>query len=203
MFHYAPERSDKMSLIKTAVFGVLSVLFLITFILGLSMNSQGSVEKYNTLIAADEAGGDVETALNDLRSHIYSHMNSEIGGGENSIYPPIQLSGTYKRLVEAEEARVEKANEDLYAKAQDYCEATGSQGFSGRNRVDCINKYVDNNGTEARPIDDSFYKYDFVAPRWSPDIAGVSLVLLIIFSLLTFYNAVNYLRIRHMVHMGN
>jgi len=195
-------RIQHKELSKVAVFGAVAVLSAFLFVVGLVSNGNGAVERYNTLIAVDKAGGDVETALNDLRSYIYGHMNTEIGG-ENSIYPPIQLSGTYDRLVAAEQERVDSANDNLYAEAQAYCEATSPQGFSGSNRLSCINKYIDDNGAEIQQIDDSFYKYDFVAPRWSPDLAGFSLVGLIVFGLLALFHLFLYLRTKHIVHIGN
>ena len=125
-------------------------------------------------------------------------MNTEIGG-PNGIYPPIQLKGTYDRLVAAEEARVKAANDNLYSEAQAFCEQTGNQGFSGGNRLDCINEYIDKNGAKPQEIDGSLYKYDFVAPRWSPDLAGFSLIAAILFSVLTFFYVVMYFRMKHLV----
>lgn len=151
-------------------------LFALLFVFGLVQNSRGAVERYDRLIAADQAGGDVESALNELRSYVYTHMNAEVGKPDG-IYPPIQLSGTYGRLVAAEEARVQDLNGELYSEAQTYCETSGPQGFSGGTRLECINAFVDERGAKAQPIDESFYTYDFVSPRWSPDFAGISLLL--------------------------
>lgn len=189
-------------LAKAAVFGLLSGVFVFFFVLGLVNNGNGAVERYDTLIAVDKAGGDVNIALDDLRTFIYGHMNTEIGG-THSIYPPIQLSGTYERLVSAEETRVESINDNLYAEAQSYCERTSPEGFSGRNRLQCINKYIDDKGAKVFAIDDSFYKYDFVAPRWSPDLAGFSLLAFIVSAVLTLFNLFMYIRTKHIVHMGN
>lgn len=195
-------RSDHRLVKKIAVFGMLTIVSGALFVFGLVQNGNGAVERYEVLIAVDQAGGDVEGALNELRSYIYSHMNSEIGG-PNGIYPPIQLSGTYDRLVAAEEKRVEQTNDDLYSEAQSFCEVNGSQGFSGSNRLDCINAYVDENGAKAAPIDESFYKYDFVAPRWSADLAGFSLLFFAVFAFLTSLYGFMYLHTRHLVRSGN
>ncbi len=195
-------RTLHKELIKSLVFGLLSAIFATTFVVGLVRNSNGAVERYNTLIAVDKAGGDVETALNDLRSYIYGHMNTEIGG-PNSIYPPIQLSGTYDRLVANEKTRVDNANDNLYKEAQVYCEKNSPHGFSGRNRIDCINAYIDKNGAKVASIDDSLYKYDFVAPRWSPDVAGLSLLALIVSGTATTFNLFMYLRTKHFVNLSN
>ncbi len=188
-------------IIRLGVFGGLTLSSAALFVTGMISNGNGAVGRYNTLKAADEAGGDVNAALNDLRSYIYSHMNTEIGG-DNGIYPPIQLSGTYGRLVAAEEKRVKDINDNLYTEAQAYCEATGNQGFSGRNRLDCINAYIDQNGAKPQEIQDAFYKYDFVAPRWSPDMAGFSLLGLIIFGCITLISLLAHLRTRRFIHLS-
>jgi len=195
-------RTDHRSIARVAIFSASSIGSAGLFVLGMIRNGNGAVQKYEALLAADAAGGDVDAALTDLRGYIYAHMNTEIGG-PNGIYPPIQLSGTFSRLTAAEEQRVKEANDNLYAEAQSYCEATGNQGFSGRNRLDCINEYIDKNGAKPREIEDAFYKYDFVAPMWSPDLAGFSFIGLIIFGLMTFFSLIGFLRTRHFVCAAN
>jgi hypothetical protein len=196
------QHAERNNLIKIAAFGTATAASGALFVTSMIQNGKGAVERYDTLQAVDAAGGDVEAALTELRSFIYAHMNTEIGGS-NSIYPPIQLKGTYDRLVAAEAQRVKDINDNLYSEAQAYCETTGNQGFSGSNRLDCINQYVDNNGAKPQQIEDSLYKYDFVAPRWSPDVAGFSLLAFIIFGLITLWFIAAHFRTRHIVHMAN
>lgn len=193
---------DQRALVRI---GVLSGIFIASgglFVTGMIQNGSGAVERFEALKAVDQAGGDVDEALNNLRSYIYSHMNTEIGG-PNGIYPPIQLKGTYDRLVAAEEKRVNDTNSNLIVEAKDFCEANGPAGFSGRNRVECINAYVDEKGAQLQPVNESFYKYDFVAPRWSPDLAGFSLLALIISGSILLLAVGSYIRTRHFVHMAN
>jgi len=178
---------------RAAVLGALAIVFGCLTFFGLWMNGNGAVERYNALIATDTAGGDVERSLRELRTYIYSHMNSEIGG-PNGIYPPIQLKGTYDRLLAAEEKRVETTNANLYSDAQSYCEQNGSQSFSGGGRLECIDAYVDRNGAQSSPVDDALYKFDFVAPRWSPDLAGFSMLLFGATALLSLFF---FFRYRH------
>ena len=195
-------RSDRKSMYKIIVFGILTVISIFLFFTGMISNGNGAVQRFNALNAVDQAGGDVEKALKELRSFIYSHMNTEIGGA-NGIYPPIQLKGTYERLVASEEARVKDANDLLYPEAQAFCEANGNQGFSGRNRTECIAEYIEKNGTKAQEVEEAYYKYDFTAPRWSPDLAGYSLIASIIFGFITLVSVLMYLRTKHAVHIAN
>lgn len=189
---------EKRSLLLLAVFGVLTVFFVILSVVGLTLNSNGAKDRYDALIAVDQAGGDVETALNELRVYIYSHMNTQIGS-ELGIRPPIQLKGTYERLVAAEEERVRVANEKVYEEAQAYCEARNPAGSLQSGRVPCVEEYLDINSVEASVIEDDFYKFDFVPPRWSPDLAGISILLAGVFGLLFSIDLILYFRTRRMI----
>lgn len=193
---------EKRALTKVAVFGLLTVVSIALSVYGLMLNSRGAVERFETLKSVDEAGGDVETALNDLRSYIYRHMNSRVGS-DLGIKPPIQLKFTYERLVAAEEERVSKTNEALNPEAIAYCEATNPVGLSGRHRIDCIEKYVDEKGAKSQVISDDLYKFDFVPPRWSPDLAGFSIVASVIFGVLFAVHVYLYYRARSDVHYAN
>jgi len=86
--------------------------------------------------------------------------------------------------VATEKARVEAANGNIYTTAQAECEKQFPAGVSGSGRIGCIEQYVSNNGVAENPIPDALYKFDFVSPRWSPDAAGISLLLGGVFFLL-------------------
>ncbi len=150
-------------------------------VIALRNNNLKMVELRQAVYAADEKNGDVEGMLNKLRSYVYAHMNTNLSTGSDSVYPPIQLKYTYQRLQEAEKARVQQASSTVYSEAQAYCEQQNSTDFSGRNRVPCIEQYVSEHGAaKAKLIPDAMYKFDFVSPSWSPDLAGFSLALAIV-----------------------
>jgi len=139
----------------------------------------------NEVFTADKQNGNVEAALKNLQQFVYAHMNTNLDSG-SSVYPPIQLKYTYDRLVQAEKDRVSAANSQIYTDAQTYCQQQIPTGFSGRGRVPCIDDYVTSHGTTAQTIPASLYEFDFVSPHWTPDLAGWSLVVTIIFSALFF-----------------
>ncbi|HSX33108.1 MAG TPA: hypothetical protein VLF91_02100 [Candidatus Saccharimonadales bacterium] len=128
---------------------------------------------------ADQQNGNVEAALQALRSYVGRHMNTSLATSDG-VYPPIQLKYTYQRLQQAEAARVQAVNSQIYTQAQKLCEAQYPTGFSGGVRVPCIDDYVQQHGTTAQPIAQDMYKFDFVSPRWSPDLAGWALALTIL-----------------------
>lgn len=159
---------------------VFLVLFLISAgasIIALRHNNQTMINLRGDLYVADKNNGDVEAALNNLRSYIYGHMNTNLSSGGNTIKPPIQLKYTYERLQAAEKARAGTSNSQLYTDAENYCQRQNSVDFSGRNRVPCVTAYVTSHDNKAKPIPAGLYQFDFVSPTWSPDFAGWSLVL--------------------------
>jgi hypothetical protein len=111
-------------------------------------------------------------------------MNASLDTGPGGIYPPIQLKYQYQRLVQAEKARVDAANSKLYTEAQNYCE----QQVTSRktiDRVPCIQDYLASRPTVTeQTVPDALYKFDFVSPIWSPDLAGWFLISTLLLALI-------------------
>ncbi len=144
-------------------------------LLALRQNNLTALRLRDRALKVDEQNGDIETALRDLREYTYAHMNARLSS-DSGIYPPVQLKFRYERLVAAEKERVNGANAGVYQEAQASCEARFPEGLSGRNRIPCIQEYVDSHGAaKEQAIPDALYKFDFVSPSWSPDLAGWAL----------------------------
>lgn len=152
-------------------------------IVALRNNNLTAIRLRNQLYTVDQKDGNVAAALNTLRQYVYSHMNTNLASGPNSIYPPIQLKYTYQRLEAAEQAAVNAENSQIYTDAENYCQQLIPNGFSGRGRVPCIETYVTSHGT-TQSIPPALYEFDFISPFWSPDLAGWSVVASLIFLLL-------------------
>jgi hypothetical protein len=163
----------------------LTIVFSVIAALALRQNNLTAIKLRDHVLQVDKDNGAVDTALNQLRTYIYNHMNANLDTG-TSVYPPIQLKYRYDRLVAAEQDRVNKLSGNVYSEAQKYCEQQNSKDFSGRNRVPCIQEYVTSHGgVQPNPIPDALYKFDFVSPIWSPDLAGFSLLIAGFFAMLT------------------
>lgn len=184
-YNSAMDRSDKRFLrrigktvqaVPIALLVILLSISVAVSALSLRSNNQTMSELRQAVFVADEQGGDIEAALRELREYVYAHMNTNLEIGDNSVYPPIQLKYTYERLVQAEQAKVAINNEEIYTAAQRHCEQLHPGSFSGGPRVPCIQEYIEQHGVKTAPIPDSLYKFDFVSPAWSPDLAGWSLV---------------------------
>ncbi len=151
---------------------VLIVISAGTMAYALRQNNLTALRLRDKVLQTDEQNGDVEAALKSLREYVYAHMNTNLASGPSAIRPPIQLKYRYERLMSAEKERVSKQNEKIYTDAQATCESSYPKGLSGSGRIPCIQDYVSKHGVTEQPIEDSLYKFDFVSPRWSPDLAG-------------------------------
>jgi len=96
----------------------------------------------DAVYSADKTNADTKQPLKNLQNYVTAHMNTNLSSGPNAPYPPIQLKYTYERLVKSNGTAVADANNKIYSEAQKYCEQQNSTDFSGRNRVPCIEQYV-------------------------------------------------------------
>ncbi len=146
-------------------------------VMALRNNNVTALRLRDTVNQVDKDNGDVETALRNLRAYMYSHMNTNLSTGPNAIKPPIQLKYRYERLLEAQQQQVSVENAKIYSDAQAECEKQFPKGLSGSGRIPCVTEYISSRGVAQEPIEDSAYKFDFVSPLWSPDLAGWTLVI--------------------------
>ena len=184
--------------VRSGIFLTLFLISLVVSIVALRHNNQTMVKLRQAVYQADKTSQDVNRPLNDLREYVYSHMNTNLSSGGNAIKPPVQLKYTYERLQAAAQKKADEANSQLYTDAQIYCQQQNSVDFSGRNRVPCVTAYVTSHGgAQAKTIPVSLYQFDFVSPSWSPDLAGWSLVLTVIFLVLFLSRFVIDKLVRH------
>ena len=160
-------------------------LFIVTAIvcvLALRQNNQTMIKLREAVYTADKNNGDVNSALNKLRAFVYAHMNTDLSIGGNNIKPPIQLKYTYQRIYDAQLNQVQSANQGLYTDAENYCQSI-NHAYFGTTRVPCVQNYVINHGLKQASINipAGLYEFDFVSPSWSPDLAGFSLILTLVF----------------------
>ncbi len=166
------------------MFLILFIISALVSVYALRYNSLTMIKLRNAVYEADKNNSDVNAALNNLREYVYAHMNTNLASGGNAIKPPIQLKYTYGRLQSAAEAAAN--NQGLYTEAENYCQAQipASVSISGRGRIACVQDYTLSHGGQKAPeIPAALYKFDFVSPTWSPDLAGWSLLASAIFLL--------------------
>lgn len=159
----------------------------------LRANNEHMISLRNAVYQADKDNGDVEGALQNLRSYVISHMNTDLSSDNAAVYPPIQLKYTYDRLVRAESEKLVSSNKQLQAQARAYC-GTGDIPEAPNRSQECVDQYVHSHsfGKTTKQIPDALYKFDFISPNWSPDLAGWSMLIAIAsFALFLITFAVN------------
>lgn len=173
-------------LVLVIIFGTISVF-------ALRQNNLTMATYREAVYAADKAGdtAKIETALHDLRSYVVNHMNTSLTSGTNAVYPPIQLKYTYERAQAAQQSKLGQINANLYHTAQQHCDAN-NPGETGAATIACIEQYAAAQGIQLGEIPDALYKFDFMSAKWSPDLAGWSIVLagisLIAFAVSAFHH---------------
>lgn len=195
MQHSSRAHSKRGTLLPWAFLAV-AVVSGVVCVFALRANNQHMIVLRNDVYAADKNNSDIEAPLHRLQAYVTTHMNTNLSSGPSAVYPPIQLKYTYDRLVQAQSAQTAAANAQLYNDAQKYCEQQNSSDFSGRNRVPCIEQYVQShNPVVTKKVPDALYKFSFTSPMWSPDLAGWSLVVAVL-SVVSFAGSLVIVRLR-------
>lgn len=179
--HYLHKR---LRIVNTWLFLLGAGFFTIVGVLALRQNNLTMVSLREEVVKVDQENGDVDKALNELRTFIFGHMNTNLASGDVAIKPPIQLKARYDRLVADEQARVKLINQQVNTEAEARCRQQHPGDGPNIPRVSCIQQYVSANAIEEQPISSDLYKFDFVSPRWTPDLAGISLLLAGVFFVL-------------------
>lgn len=178
---------------------LLIVLFMMVIVSAtlLRLNSLGMMERRAAVIAADEKGDKavLRTKIVELQGYISQHMNTSLTGG-------LYLAKTYERDRDAALAAAQSTtnpNSSVYQQASIECRARWKGGVASF-RNDYVQCVVEKVGTLAPQADPTAglklpkadaYRISFASPLWTPDIAGLSvlvcllLILVIIVRLVT------------------
>src|SRR5690349_6701180 len=111
----------KVRPIRPWYFLALAVMFGCLGVWGLRQNSLHMAQLRAAVYDADKNNGDVQGALQHLQMYVTSHMNTDLAGGPNAPYPPIQLVYTYDRAVLRAGETATAFNTQIYNDAQKFC----------------------------------------------------------------------------------
>ena len=135
----------------------------------LRQNNLQMIDLYNKVLEADKSGQSVYERLGELQSYVANHMNAtppKLGSN-----PGIQLVNTYERDKKAEEDRVTAERDRINNEAIAYCEAAMPNSLLSQRAQCIIDRNASQTVTEKQIIPD-LYRYDFVSPIWTTDLAG-------------------------------
>lgn len=169
------------------------ILLLMIFVSAtlLRINNLGMLERRQAVIEADKSGDEEKTlqALHELRKYVNSHMNTSLGRG-------VYLEQSYVKardaaIEEAAKATATNPNSAAYEQASMECRsrfAGGTESF----RNDYVQCVIDRVGSLTQGQDPTTginlpkvdtYRYNFVSPVWSPDLAGFSVLFTLLIAL--------------------
>lgn len=175
--------SWRKTFIKTWVLVLLLIIFSGLSAWGLRTNNMTMIRLRDDVLKADKQGRAVDAPLNKLMYHSLNHMNASV---EN-----LGLVSSYQRDVGKAEQIAKQQNRlqgssNVTVKGQKYCEKSvgvDPNGYATR-IAQCVKDYVSRHGGSADSTyskvvypDETLYYFSFTSPRWSPDIAGFSLLI--------------------------
>lgn len=178
-------RNLTFALILVGLLGSLTV-----GLLALRQNNLRMRELRTAVFEADQqnkSDEELEKALQALRQHVLTHMNANLKPvNTDSGAPPIQLPYKYYRdTVELWSREIRTIDTGLLgylSQARQFCE---TENFVISERLNClVDRTSEVDGMPqardfAPPIE--LYVFDFVSPQWTPDLAGISLVVFFLF----------------------
>lgn len=172
---------SRLKRIKTwQLFALLVVMGFVTATF-LRLNNVGMIQMRDAVLSADKAGDATVTRdrLYDLQRYVSTHMNADMG----TIY----LEGQYRRdsqkLLDAA-SNDDNPNGNVFKKAQEICAPKYAHlGHYSQAFEQCVTGQLDSFGSAGELTSQvnlpkvEQYRFGFVAPLWSPDFAGFSVLV--------------------------
>lgn len=158
----------------------------------LRQNNLKMVELRDAVIVADKTGKNLDQAIENLNTHIFNHMNT-------TTVRPIELVNTYNRQAEAAiRAANTSSGKDVYKEAAAACE---QRGVPLTSIAQCAAEYAAKNSPNVNPQkiqlpDKNLFTYSFVSPRWTPDLAGWSVLFTVVILIWLLARFVEYILVR-------
>lgn len=172
--------------VKTWQLFVIGMIALVVAVMFLRLNSLNMIDYRHAVVVADEKGDKavLQSSLADLQKYVSSHMNTSLGDG-------FYLTQSYDRdrtaiLTNAQSTT--NPNSAEYQTASIECRSKWQGGRdSFRNdyvkcvidRVSALTGQTDPGSTIGLPNPEA-YKVNFASPLWSPDAAGISVLICLI-----------------------
>lgn len=183
---------------------LLIILLLVAFVAAtfLRLNNLGMVERRDAVLQADERGDKaaIERSLVALQHYVSAHMNTNL---QNGLY----LENEYQRdrdaaLEAASEAQ--NPNSSTYQQASVDCQSRfqgGTESFRN-DYVQCVIERVAELNQGEDPVAGlqlpraDMYHYNFTSPLWSPDFAGIFVLIAILIIVIIIFRFIAMISLR-------
>jgi hypothetical protein len=177
---------------------VLLVLLGLASAFLLRQNNLGMIELREAVQRADKEGGDVKKALLELQHYVSAHMNTNLGEG-------VALPSSYKR---AYDTAVQKAvstsnpNSKIYEQVELECRPVFQRTNSFPAYTECAREKLSTLApgqdalTNVHVPPPDLFRYNYHSPLWTPDAAGITLLLTVVVALILVARLITYLILR-------
>lgn len=180
-------------LILLVIVGFLAATFL-------RLNNIGMIQRRDAVLAADKAGDTeaIQSRLYDLQRYASSHMNSDT----SVFYLEQQYRRDAQKAVDAA-SNTDNPNGNINAKAEAVCRPQYTVWSTAY--VQCFTDELSKYPPSPDPAQNvtlpstSLYRYSFVSPLWSPDFAGLSVLVCGIIILLIFTRLISIAVLRILI----
>ena len=158
----------------------------------LRQNNLKMVALREQVVKADVANTGVAEALEALNQDVFHHMNTK-------IVRPVELVNTYNLQAKAViEAANTTSDRNIYSEATAACER---RGIPLTSIAQCIANYAlaNNPGVGPKAVqlpDKNRFIYSFATPLWTPDLAGLSLLIAGILLIWLALRLIEYILVR-------
>ncbi len=182
---------------------VWQLLILLAILIGaaaylLRQNNLEMVSLRDAVKVADEESGDVKLALTNLQHYVTAHMNTSLGDG-------IALQGSYKRAYDAAAQKALSAanpSSQIYEQVELQCRPVFKRTHSFPAYTQCAREKLStlapgqDSLTNFAPPSADLFKFNYVSPLWSPDLAGFTVLTAVFVGVLLVARIVGYLVLR-------
>ena len=172
----------RLKQIQTVKTWQLVLIFLLMCFISASLlrlNNVGMVERRDAVMTADQTCDRevIKNRLYDLQRYVSSHMNTDLG--TKGIALENLYNCDYQDILKKQQS-YQNEHGNIFKRVQDICAprySSNSQAYK-----DCVNTELAN-FPEGQELSDLValptepYYHSFVSPRWSPDFAGISVVI--------------------------
>lgn len=188
-------RKQRKKVIPTWQLMVVLLILVTGSVLALRQNNLNMVKLRDNVVAADERGEGVQEELTKLNSYVFKHMNTQ-------VVRPIELVNTYNRQAQQViQAAQRGSGRDIYAEGTAACER---RGIPLSSIAQCITDYANKNAPSVAQQkislpDKSLFTYSFISPMWTPDLAGILVLLTVVTALWLFARLIEFVVVRLIV----
>jgi hypothetical protein len=150
----------------------LIIITIVSTLIGvgaIGLNAANGQKQAQQISRVDQAGGDVTQLQSNLAHYSKAHMGSSV---------TVFLAGSYQRSQAASNTTPVAAG-DIYSQAQSACVSR----TTAVNQAKCVQDYLNAHapGQSPAPVQSSSnrssYTKTYLAPSWTPDLAGLSLLV--------------------------